>query len=193
MEENKNLIKSVEEKLISSIGKERYLHSIRVMNEAIKLANIFGCDKDKAAIAGLLHDCGKLKNKDELLKNIHDFGIIQSVSCSTNIALLHGAIGAEIAKREFRIEDIDILNAIKYHTTGRENMTQLEKIIYIADYIEPYRNFPGIDDIRKLAYENLDLTLLKAMDNTIKHIIDKGDYIHPDTIYARNYLVNKIK
>ncbi len=193
MEKYKKLIDKVENKLINSIGDERYLHSIRVMEEAIKLANIFNCDERKAAIAGILHDCGKFKNEDELLKNAYNFDIIQRDAYSTNFALIHGALGAEIARRELNIEDRDILNAIQYHTTGRENMTLLEKIIYISDYIEPDRNFPGVDEIRKLAYENLDLALLKAMDKTIKYIIDKGYYIHPYTIDARNYLINKIK
>ncbi|SCG83715.1 putative protein yqeK [Proteiniborus sp. DW1] len=193
MIKNKNFIHEVEKRLINSIGSERYFHSVRVMEEAVKLASIYKCDKEKAAIAGLLHDCGKFKNEDELLKKSCDFDIIQSGSYFTNTALIHGVLGAEIAKREFHIEDRDILNAIQYHTTGRENMTLLEKIIYISDYIEPDRNFLGVDEIRKLAYENLDLALVKAMDKTIKHIIDKGYYLHPDTINARNYLIFKIK
>lgn len=193
MIKNKNFIHEVEKRLINSIGSERYFHSVRVMEEAVKLASIYKCDKEKAAIAGLLHDCGKFKNEDELLKKSCDFDIIQSGAYFTNTALIHGVLGAEIAKREFHIEDRDILNAIQYHTTGRENMTLLEKIIYISDYIEPDRNFLGVDEIRKLAYENLDLALVKAMDKTIKHIIDKGYYLHPDTINARNYLIFKIK
>lgn len=193
MEKYKNFIHKMKEKLINNIGDERYRHSIRVMEEAVKLASIYNCDEEKAAIAGLLHDCGKFKNEDELLKNAYDFGIIQSGSYFNNTSLIHGALGAEIARRELQIKDRDVLNAIQYHTTGRENMTLLEKIIYISDYIEPDRNFPGVGEIRKLAYENLDLALLKAMNKTIKHIIDKGYYLHPDTINARNYLVFKIK
>ncbi|WIV10620.1 bis(5'-nucleosyl)-tetraphosphatase (symmetrical) YqeK [Proteiniborus sp. MB09-C3] len=193
MEKYKNIIDKVSAKLIDSIGYERYSHSIRVMEEAIKLSAIFCCDEKKAAIAGLLHDCGKFSDEDELLKNAYNFDIIQRDACIANSALIHGVLGAEIARKEFHIEDRDILSAIRYHTTGRENMTLIEKIIYISDYIEPERNFPGVDEIRKLAYENLDLALLKAMDKTIKHIIDKGFYIHPDTINARNYLINKIK
>lgn len=193
MENYKKFMNRVKEKLILSIGNERYLHSVRVMEEAIRLANIYSCNEEKAAIAGLLHDCGKFRNEEELLKSTYDFGIIQRGTYIVNSALIHGALGAEVARRELNIEDKDILDAIQYHTTGKEDMTLLEKIIYISDYIEPGRNFPGVDKIRQLAYENLDLALLNAMDKTIKHIIDKGYYIHPDTISARNYLINEIK
>lgn len=180
-------------RLVHSIGYERYLHSVRVMKEAIKLATVFNCDIEKTTIAGLLHDCGKFEDKHELLKNAYDFGIIQRGVHISNFALIHGALGAEIATKEYEINDKDITNAIRYHTTGRPNMTLLEKIIYISDYIEPERSFKGVDEIRKLSYENLDVALLKAMDNTIKYIIDKGLYIHPDTFNARNYLINEIK
>lgn len=193
MEKYMAFIASVKDKLIEKIGYSRYVHSLGVMKEAVKLSHIFQCDEEKAAVAGLLHDCGKFQDKDELLKKAYDFGIIQKDACTVFSELIHGALGAEIAKKEFNITDEDILNAIRYHTTGKENMTLLEKIVYISDYIEPGRDFPGVDEIRRLAYENLDLAILKAMDNTLKYIIDKGFYIHPDTINARNYLINKIK
>ncbi len=193
MENYQNIINQAKTNLINSIGHERYLHSVRVMEEAVKLATIFNCDIQKAAIAGLLHDCGKFENEDELLKNAYDFGIIQRGVNIDNPALIHCALGAEIARKEFQIEDIDIINAIRYHTTGRPNMALLEKIVYISDYTEPERKIPGMDGVRKLSYENLDLALLKAMDKTIKYIIDKGLYIHPDTFNARNYLINEIK
>ncbi|WP_352420104.1 bis(5'-nucleosyl)-tetraphosphatase (symmetrical) YqeK [Proteiniborus sp.] len=187
------IVNQSETKLIHYIGYKRYLHSLRVMEEAIKLATKFNCDGEKAAIAGFLHDCGKLQDEHELLKKSYDFGIIQRDVHIDNFALLHGALGAEIARREFQIEDIEIINAIRYHTTGRPNMSLLEKIIYISDYIEPERKFPGVDAIRTLAYKDLDEALLKAMDKTIKYIIDKGQYIHPETLNARNYLIKENK
>ena len=185
--------KRIKDYLIENIGVSRYLHSVRVMETAERLAVIFDCDKKKASIAGLLHDCGKLKDKSHLLKMSYEFGIILNDAFEENISLLHGPLGTEIAKRVFGIEDEDILNSIKYHTTGKPDMTILEKIIYLADYIEPNRVFPGIYDIRDLALKDLDGALLKAMDNTIKYVIDKGWIIHCDTISARNYLVSKKK
>ena len=108
-------------------------------------------------------------------------------TCSIN--LMHGLAGSIIAKHIMGIEDEDVLNSISYHTTGRKNMTILEKIIYIADYIEPMRNFPGVDELRKIAYSNLDEALLLSFDNTIKYVITKGQLLHLDTIEARNYIL----
>lgn len=187
------LINQVEKKLISNIGYKRYLHSVRVMEESIELAKIFNCNVEKATIAGLLHDCGKFESKQELLKKSFDFDIIQKDAHIDDSALIHGALGAEIARQEFKVEDMDVLNAIRYHTTGRPNMSLLEKIVYISDYIEPGRNFSGVNIVRKLAYKNLDVALFKAMNQTIKYLIDKELYIHPDTFNARNYLINEIK
>lgn len=187
------LINQVEKKLISNIGYKRYLHSVRVMEESIELAKIFNCNVEKATIAGLLHDCGKFESKQELLKKSFDFDIIQKNAHIDDSALIHGALGAEIARQEFKVEDMDVLNAIRYHTTGRPNMSLLEKIVYISDYIEPGRNFTGVNIVRKLAYKNLDVALFKAMNQTIKYLIDKELYIHPDTFNARNYLINEIK
>lgn len=185
--------KKIKDYLIENIGESRYLHSIRVRKTAEKLAAIFNYDHKKASIAGLLHDCGKLRDESHLLKMSFEFDIILNSVFEKNTSLLHGPLGSEIAKRIFGIEDEDILNSIKYHTTGRPNMTILEKIIYIADYTEPNRAFPGVEDIRNLALKDLDAALLKTMDNTIKYIIDKGWIIHYDTINARNYLVSTIK
>lgn len=178
--------------LIENIGFKRYYHSLNVMEEARQLSLKYNSSIEKASVAGLLHDCGKYEDKSKLIKKAYEFGIIKKGEQIANPELIHGHIGAELAKREYHLKDQDILDAIKYHTTGKSNMTLLQKIIYIADYIEPSRDFYGIDEIRDLAYEDLDKALLKAMDNTIKHIIDKGYYIHHDTISARNYLLNEI-
>lgn len=183
----------IREKLIKNIGHYRYEHSIRVMEEAEKLAKRYGYNENKASIAGLLHDCGRLLDKFEILKKAYDFDIIQKDNRVNNFPLIHAPLGAEIARREFNILDEDILNAIRYHTTGRPNMSLIDKIVYIADYIEPERNFNGLDEVRKLAYDDLDKAILKAMDNTIKYLINKGAYIHPDTINSRNFIINEIK
>ncbi|SDZ34452.1 putative HD superfamily hydrolase of NAD metabolism [Proteiniborus ethanoligenes] len=191
MDNHLDIIKNSKDILINSIGLERYLHSVGVMEEARKLSLKYNSDIEKATIAGLLHDCGKYADKSELLKKAYDFGIIQKGQVNIIPELIHGALGAEIAMKEHKIDDRDIIDAIKYHTTGKPNMSLLQKIIYIADYIEPSRDFFGVDEIRKLAYDDLNKALLKAMDNTIKHVIDRGYYIHPDTIAARNYLINE--
>ncbi|MTI48488.1 bis(5'-nucleosyl)-tetraphosphatase (symmetrical) YqeK [Sporosalibacterium faouarense] len=179
--------------LKEAIGEARYEHSLGVAKTAIKLAQKYNCSERKAAIAGLLHDCGKLQNADEILKKAKDFGIIQDDVMKNNRGLLHGPVGAVLAKIIYEVEDEDILNAINIHTTGKANMTLLEKIIYLADYIEPGRIFSGVDDIRRIAYVDLDKALLLAMGSTIKYVIDKGLTIHIDTIKARNSIIFNLK
>ena len=168
---------------------QRFQHSISVMETAVSLANHYKVDEEKAKLAGLTHDCAKnLKNlevNDLLEKN--GYNIDRMFKKSSNV--MHGLAGSIIAKDVMGISDEDVLNAIAYHTTGRTNMSILEKIIYIADYVEPLRNFNGVENLRTLAYENLEEALLLCFNNTIKYVIDKGELIHKDTIEARNFIL----
>ena len=177
------------DKLKEEIGINRYNHSIRVRDTAVELARRFNCHIDKAIIAGLLHDCGKFYDKDYLLKQAFEFGIISDESYITNRHIIHAPLGAIIAKKEYGVDDKEILDAIRYHTTGRKNMSLLEKIIYIADYIEPKRDFNGVEEVRKLSKKNIDAAMLKALDDSILHLIYTGRSIHVDTLNARNYLI----
>lgn len=178
----------IHEKLKREIGIVRYNHSIRVMETSIRLAKYYNTNERKAALAGLLHDCAKFNDKRKLLKMADNSGIILDNIMKNDIQLIHGPLGAEIAKTQYNIEDEEVLLAIQYHTTGKENMSLLEKIIFIADYIEPNRKFKGVKEVRKLAFEDLEESLVQAMDNTIKFIINSGGLIHLDTVKARNYL-----
>lgn len=177
------------EKLKNEITEERYLHSIGVMETSIKLAKFYEVNIEKAALAGLLHDCAKYKDKRNLLKMANDFDIILDNVMKYNVELIHGLIGAEIAKRYYSVTDEEILRAIKIHTTGSEKMNMLEKVIFIADYIEPNRNFPGVEEIRQMAFKDLNKSLIMAMDNTIIYVINSGNLLHLDTVKARNYLI----
>lgn len=176
-------------KLKQDIGINRFNHSLRVMDVSIQLANIYNCSTDKAAIAGLLHDCGKFLDRINLLKMVDDFGIILDSVMKNNNELAHSVLGAVLAEKEYGIHDTDVLNAIRFHTTGRENMSLLEKIIYIADLIEPGRNFEGVERIRELAYKDLDMCLLYSLDNTLRYVLDMKKPIHLDSIRARNQLI----
>jgi predicted HD superfamily hydrolase involved in NAD metabolism len=176
-------------KLIQSIGEKRYSHSLRVMETGAKLAKIYNADLEKVKIAGILHDCGKISDETYLLKRAFDFGIILDNSMEHNHELIHGPLGAEIAKLEYGIEDIEILDAIRYHTIGREDMSILDKIIYIADYIEPERNFKGVEEVRELAFVDIDQSIIMSIEKTISFLIENNKLIHPDTIKARNYLI----
>lgn len=180
------------EKLKEDIGINRYNHAIRVRDTAIELAKKFHCDINKAMLAGLLHDCGKYHDKDYLLKQAFKFGIMSDESLINNKHIIHAPLGAIIAQREYNVDDDDVLSAIRYHTTGRENMTLLEKIVYLADYIEPERDFHGLAEVRALAKENIDLAILKALENSIFYLLDTHRMIHLDTLKARNYLIRFI-
>ncbi len=172
------------------LSEKRYTHTLGVVESALILAKYNNVDEKSAYIAALLHDYAKPLSYEDSLRMIDEFDIIVSEETLNSPEIIHGPIAAYFAKERFKISDTEILNAIAYHTTGRENMSALEKIIYLADYIEPNRNFPGIEDIRKLAKVNMDKALFTAMNNTIKYLIDRNIPIHTDTIKGRNYLLN---
>lgn len=177
--------------LLKNLKTKRYEHSLGVKDTAIKLAQIYNSDEEKAKLAGLIHDCAKNMDDNQLVDICKAHGVEINEVCKESPQLLHGAAAAIIAKETMEIKDTDILNAITYHTTGRKNMSVLEKIIYISDYIEPLRNFPGVDELRRMAFQDLDKALLKSFNDTIKFVIDRGQLLHLDTIEGRNYLLCK--
>lgn len=180
----------IQEYLKQNLKYKRYEHSLSVRDTAVKLAKIYNVDIEKAKIAGLVHDCAKNMNDDQLLSIALNHGIKVDEVCRESPQLIHGAAGAILANEIMGISDEETLNAIAYHTTGRKNMSMLDKIIYIADYIEPLRNFPGIEELRSIAFKNIDKALLQSFDNTIKFVIDRGQLLHFDTIEARNYVLS---
>lgn len=165
---------TIKQKLQLTIGDRLLRHSVNVMDTAVDLAKHYGVDIEKARIAGVLHDCGKLKNK-----NIGN--------------LEHSKLGCEIATTEYGVNDEEILDAIKYHTTGRENMTMLEKIVYIADKIEPDRNYDGVESIRELAYKNIDDSIIKSLNNTFNYLKQKGIEVDKSSEETLNYLLSRRK
>lgn len=175
--------------LKQSLKPGRYIHSVRTMKEAVALAEHYGEDSDKAAVAGLLHDCAKKLKDDEILEYCRINGIELSEVEKKQVYLLHGEVGAIIAREKYGVEDESILNAIKYHTTGYTNMSMLDKIIFLADYIEPGRTHGGVCIPRELAYKDLNKALVSAFDSTIKYVIEQQGLIHPNTIEARNNIL----
>lgn len=184
-------LEEIHKELKKLLNTKKYTHSMGVMETSIKLAKIYNADVEKAAIAGLLHDCAKCLNKDDIFQYCKKLNIEITNYDKSNYAILHAPAGVVIANEKFNIYDEDILNAIRYHTTGRENMSILEKIIYISDYIEPYREFDGVEEARRLAFTDLNVALLHIMNKTISHLVIKNKIINYDTISARNYLVRK--
>lgn len=182
-------IKDIQKLLKESVGDRTYIHCLGVMDTAIKLASKYNYDTDKAALAGLIHDCGKLKDNEEILKAAQKTGIIQDDIMANNIELLHAPLGAFIAENTYGIKDEEILQAVRYHTTGRINMTLLDKIIYLSDYIEPNRVFLRVSEIREFAYKDIDKALLMAIEDTIMYVIENRLLLHNDTVNARNHLI----
>jgi predicted HD superfamily hydrolase involved in NAD metabolism len=182
-------IEEMNVKLKGALNPKRYAHSVNVMNTAVQLAEKYSEDRDKAAIAGLLHDCARDIRGDEVFALCEKYKIEVDEITRIQPELLHGPIGEKIAKDEYGISNEDILTAIKYHTTGHENMSMLDKIIFLADYIEPNRNFPGIGEVRQAAFLDINSAMMLSLDRTLKYIVSKGVLIHPDTVKARNYII----
>lgn len=179
------------EYLKEKLKKSRYEHSLSVRNTAIKMAKIYNADVEKAGTAGLVHDCAKYMSNGQILSIAEQNGMEVDEVARANPQLLHGSIAAVIAKNIMGICDEDILSAVKYHTTGKKNMNILEKIVYISDYIEPLRDFPGVEELREKALTDLNGALLDAFNNTIKVVISRNQLLHLNTIQGRNYLIYK--
>lgn len=182
-------IEKIKEKLIEDIGEKRYKHSLRVAHLAQNLAQIYDLDEEKAYMAGLIHDCAKYNEEKYIEKLNIDTSSYKITSLKDPV--LHSFLGAEVANKVYNISDKDILDAIKYHTTGKESMTSLEKIIFIADAIEPKRDFEGIDSIRDASRKDLDKTMLMLLDSNIIFLISKKASINPLSFEARNYLIEE--
>jgi len=169
----------------SILSTSRYDHTIRVADTAEQLAKKYDVSQEKAVLAAILHDYAKCFPTDELKRLITYYQLPQQL-LQFNKELWHGPVGAMIVQDKYGVTDQEILNAIYYHTTARENMGKLEKIIFIADYIEPGRSFPGVEEVREKVQINLDLAIQMALRNTIIYLLNKSVTIFPDTFYAYN-------
>ena len=177
-----------ERKLQSSLSIERYIHTMGVVKAADKLAQRYGCDRQKARMAGLMHDCAKDYPPDMKRRFCKEFHVDVDEIMLETIDLTHAFLGAEVAKREYGIEDEEILSAIKYHTTGRPNMTLLEKIIFIADYIEEGRKkFDTLEESRKIAFEDIDRAMAFILEHTIEYVKERKRTLHPLSVEAYEY------
>lgn len=183
--------KALLEKLQGMIDEKRYIHSLGVRDTAVLLARRYGVSEEKARIAGILHDCAKNIPKEESIARCEAAGIPLKPICYIEKGLVHSYLGAHIAKTEFGIDDREILDAIYYHTTGHEDMPMLTKIIYLSDIIEPGRKVPNLEELRRVAMEDIDEALIKAINSTITHVLGKGSVLDCDTVSARNFLVQK--
>ena len=172
------------------LKRSRFAHSIGVANTAVALAKKFGVDEYKAYVAGLLHDCARQFENDELPAQAESRGIeIGEVERALPL-LLHAYIGAQMITEVYGVRDAEIRQAIYRHTVGAPNMSALDKIIYFADMIEPTRSYPGVEKLRALVDEkSLDEILLTALSESIIFVVQKNSLVHPSTVAARNFLL----
>lgn len=188
----KNL-KNILKDLKSSLDKDRYQHTLGVAYTAMCLAMKYEVDLQKAEVAGLLHDCAKCIPDDKKLKKCIEHNISISETEREQPYLLHAKVGAFIAMDKYGIHDMDIINAILKHTTGSCDMSMLEKIIYVADYIEPNRNkAENLPVIRKMAFEDIDLAVYTIMKDTVEYLKKKNTKIDTPTLKAYEYYAKVI-
>lgn len=181
---------NIQEKVKKRLTKDRFHHTLGVQTTGFSLALLYDEDYNKATYAGLLHDLAKCMDDDELLEECKKYNLPISEIERANPYLLHGKLGAYYGKTQYGVEDEDILNSIIYHTTGRPNMSLLEKIIFVADYIEPNRDEeanPNLKKIRKLAFKDIDIALLEILKSTIDYLGDNKSKIDKLTIDTFNY------
>ncbi|AYE34830.1 bis(5'-nucleosyl)-tetraphosphatase (symmetrical) YqeK [Clostridium septicum] len=182
-------VNEIKNYLKNNLVESRFNHTLGVVETSIKLAKINDVDLNKAKIAALIHDVAKNKTVDEMKKIIDENKIKLSYDEENTPELWHSIIAPIIGREVFNIDDEEILSAVRWHTTGKENMSTLDKIVYIADMIEPNRRFPGVEKIRSTAFKNLDEGILMALTHTTRYLLDKGFTIDINSIKARNYLL----
>lgn len=183
----------IEAYLKENLTEGRYIHTLGVAQIACNLAILNGVSEEKAKMAALIHDAAKNMNINEQVKLVEQNNIELDSISKNSPQILHGWVAAILGNKLMGVQDEEVLSAIHCHTTGKKHMSTLDKIIYISDYIEPNRKYPGVEELRRVTFEDLNNGVLKGIDNTITYVIKQGQLIHPATIEARNYLILEMK
>ncbi|HCT4598177.1 TPA: bis(5'-nucleosyl)-tetraphosphatase (symmetrical) YqeK [Enterococcus faecium 1,230,933] len=178
------------QKIQMRMSEQRFKHVLGVEETAVALAKKYGASPEKASIAALTHDYAKERPDEEFKMVIVRDGFDPEL-LNYNNAIWHGLVGASFVERELGITDAEILHAIRVHTTGAAKMSLLDKIIYVADYIEPGRDFPGVQDARAIAWADLDEAVAFETKHTLAHLLAQEQQIYPKTIETYNYWVEK--
>lgn len=186
-------IDGIKRKLQGMLSQRRFTHSVNVMEAAEQLAHKYGGDVEKAALAGLIHDCAKDLTPNVTFDLCDKYDIIVDKIMRKEPGLLHGMVGSYLARDVFGIDCPDVLSAIADHTMGRPGMDKLSRIIFIADYIEPGRDYPGIERIAEAAQESLEKAIVAGIDCTIADILQKGKLLHPNTVGTRNWALDLLE
>lgn len=191
--EDAKFLRGLEKKIKKAQDAKRFEHTLGVEFTAASLAMRYGASVTDAQIAGVLHDCAKCLSDEKKLKICKKHGIPVSEVERRNPYLLHAKAGACLAEEKYEIRNRqEVVNAIRYHTTGREDMGLLEKIVFVADYIEPgRRHAPNLPEIRRLAFENLDKAVLRILEDTLEHLRKSGGEIDTMTEMAYRYYLDR--
>ena len=185
-------IKDLKKDLKKEMDDSRFEHTLGVMYTCAALAMRYEYDLEKAMLAGLLHDCAKCMPNAKKLKMAEKHHLEISSLERKNPFMLHAKLGAFLAKKKYDIEDEEILNAIRWHTTGRPDMTLLDKIVYVSDYIEPRRDkAPNLPKIRQLAFMDLDQALMKILEDTLGYLGDSTEHVDAMTKKTYDYYMQQ--
>ena len=177
---------------LSYLKPKRMPHVLGTAETAVQLARRYGADEEAAYVAALLHDCTKKLNIEEQLALCEQYGLHLDEMQRWALKLQHAITGAAVARHVFGVSDA-VYEAIRWHTTGKADMTTLEKVIYLADYIEPTRDFPGVEELRKAIWEDLDRGLLLGLEMSIQEMKNWGNPVHEDTLRARDFLAEQLR
>lgn len=172
------------------LPENRYTHVIGVLNTATALAIRFGVPQEKAQVAAILHDVAKFSDRN-WMKSIIEKQQMDPLLLEYHSELWHAPVGAYVAAYEFGVTDEDVLNAIRYHTTGRAGMSDLEKVVYIADLVEPNRKFKGVEELRQLKEQGLDVMMEACVKHSIDFLVSKNQPVYPDSLKCYEYFVQQ--
>jgi len=180
--------------LKKELDEDRYQHTLGVMYTSASMAMRYGADVTQALLAGLLHDCAKCIPGDKKIHLCEKYGLPVSDVEYENPGLLHARLGAYLAEKKYHIHDREIIHAISSHTTGRPGMSLLEKIVYIADYIEPgRRELPNMKEVRPLAFKDIDQCLYRILEDSLVYLNSRNISVDPMTQKTYDYYKNELK
>lgn len=184
------LLKDAESYARERLSDERYAHTLRVAETAERLARLHGLDPERARLAGLLHDTAREVGKEELLRVAEEEGLRVGDFERERPILLHGPVAAELSRKDLGLEDAEVRDAVRAHTTGEPGMEPLALALYVADKIEPDRGQPGVDDLRELALESLHLAARAALEDSVSHNERRGRPVHPKSLQTLKWLAS---
>lgn len=176
--------------LRTRLSRERFAHTLNVASEALRLANTYEVNGEVAYLAGLLHDCCKELSKDEILNILSGSDIINNQTFKNSPKVWHGFAAAIFIQNEFSVLNTEIINAVRYHTTGRDNMSRMEELVYLADLVSADRSYSGVEALRAKAHHSINGAMLEALQYALKSLVRKEAPVMPDTLNAYNcYLI----